>query len=105
MTRRKAQTGSAVLEFALGSSICIALFTGTFSFGYAFYGYNKLETAVRNGARYGALLVYSSNAPTVDSAPSSAFATAVQNVTVYGNPSPGEGAAAVVPGLTPANVA
>jgi hypothetical protein len=83
----------------------VDLFTGTFAFGYTFYTYNKLETAVRNGCRYGALLVYSSSAPTVDSVPSSAFVTAVQNVTVYGHPDPPEGTPAVVTGLTPAHVA
>ena len=103
MRKRKAQCGSAIVEFALGFGVFVALFAGTFGFGHTFYTYNKLETAVRNGSRYGALLVYSSNAATVDSSPSSAFVTAVQNVTVYGNPNPPLGTP-LVPGLTANNV-
>jgi Flp pilus assembly protein TadG len=105
MTRRKSRRGTAVVEFALGSGIFVALFAGTFGFGHTFYTYNKLETAVRNGARYGALLVYESNATTTDSAPSSDFVTAVQNVTAFGDPNPPSGTAPVVSGLTASNVA
>ena len=102
---RKLRRGSAAVEFALGSGLFAALFSGAFGFGNTFYAYNKLESAVRNGARYGALLVYSGNAATTNSSPSSAFVTAVQNVTVYGKPNPPTGSTAVAPGLIPANVA
>ena len=104
MNRRESRRGSAAVEFALGSSMFVALFAGTFGFGQMFYTYNKLESAVRNGARYGALLVYRSNAATTDSAPTSDFVTAVRNVTVYGNPTPPPGSVAVVPGLRTTNV-
>lgn len=105
MNNLGSRRGSAAVEFALGSGMFVALLAGTFGFGHTFYTYNKLETAVRNGARYGALLVYKSNAATTDSSPSSSFVTAVQNVTVYGDPNPPAGSVAVVPRLTPANVA
>jgi Flp pilus assembly protein TadG len=104
MTNRTRRRGSAAVEFAIGSGMFVALFAGTFGFGHTFYTYNKLESAVRNGARYGALLVYESDAATTDSAPSSDFVTAVQNVTVYGNPNPPAGSVPVVAGLTTANV-
>ena len=44
-----------MVEFALGSSLLVAAFTGTFQFGYTFYVYNNIETAVNNGAKYAAL--------------------------------------------------
>jgi Flp pilus assembly protein TadG len=105
MNNRHTRRGSAAVEFALGSGLFVALFTGTFGFGQTFFTYNKLETAVRNGARFGALYLYEADTPTVNSAPSSTFVTAVQNVTVYGHPNPPEGTLPVVRGLTPANVA
>jgi Flp pilus assembly protein TadG len=105
MRPRLLRKGTAALEFAIGSGVFVALFTGTFGFGYTFYTYNKLETATRNGSRYGGLLVYDQNVQTVNSVPSSSFVTAVKNVTVYGTDNPGEGAVPVVGGLTTANVA
>src|SRR5258708_37326780 len=49
--RRKNRRGSAVLEFALGSGILMAAFSGTYPFGYTFLQYNNLENAVTRGAR------------------------------------------------------
>jgi hypothetical protein len=57
-------------------------------------------TAVREGARYASLKPYDSRTTT----PTSAFQTAVQNMVVYGNSSPADGAAPIVPGLTAGNV-
>lgn len=99
------ERGHAVLEFALGASLFAALMTGTFQIGYKIYAYENLLTAVRAGARYGAIYPYDVGAPTVDSNPSSNFTTRVRNVTVYGNPAGAvDGAAAVVPGLQPQHV-
>ena len=87
-----------MLEFALASSFLFAAFGGTFQFGYTYYMYNRLETAVRSGARYASLRAYDS--PT--STPSSAFSTSVKNVVVYGN-SGGTGSP-LATGLTAAKV-
>ena len=87
-----------MLEFAIGSSILLAAFTGTFGFGYTFYRYNTLATAVADGARYASLRPYDSPNPT----PSSAFNTAVQNIVVYGDPA--GGSSPIVPGLQTTNV-
>lgn len=95
-TRKRA--GNAMLEFALGSSVLISLFAGTFQFGYAFYVYNNLTNAVSRGARYASLVPYDSASTT----PSNSFKTAVQNMVVYG--SPAAGTTPVVPGLTTSNV-
>jgi Flp pilus assembly protein TadG len=96
---RKRQKGSAILEFAIGSGILVAAFTGTFQFGYSLYIYNNLQTAVNNGAKYAALRPYE---PT-DTTPEACFKTAVQNMVVYGDPT-GTATTPVAPSLVPGNV-
>jgi Flp pilus assembly protein TadG len=86
--------GNAFIEFALGSGVLIAVFTGTFQFGYTFLKYNDLQNAVIRGARYAALATYDSST----SSPSAAFTTAVKNMVLYGKPTGGISPA--VDGLT-----
>ena len=74
------------------------MLTGTFQFGYAFFIYNELQNAVRQGARYAAFKTYDSSSST----PSTAFSDSVKNVVVYGNPT--GGTTPIVPSLTTANV-
>ena len=90
--------GNAMIEFALSFAILVPVFLGTYEFGYAFYIYNEMQSAVRGGARYASLRTYDS----ATSTPSEAFVTAIQNVVVYGDPSGGE--VPIVPGLAPENV-
>jgi Flp pilus assembly protein TadG len=97
--RRRSQSGNIFVEFAIGSGILVAVFTGTFLFGYNFYRYNTLATAVADGARYASLIPYDSSTTT----PSAAFLTKVQNMVVYGDPS-GTNTTPVAPGLTTSNV-
>jgi len=87
-----------MLEFAVAAGILVPLFTGTFQFGYTFFVYNTLSSAVRGGARYASLRAYDSSTST----PSAAFSTAVRNMVVYGN-AEGSGQP-VTPGLTAENV-
>ncbi len=87
-----------MLEFAIGSGVLMAVFTGTFQFGYTFLQYNNLENAVARGARYASLVPYDSATTT----PSAAFQTAVQNMVLYGAPT--TNLSPVLPGLTAANV-
>src|SRR5437868_13651904 len=96
--RLRCRKGNAMLEFALAAGILLPAFAGTFQFGYTFHIYNSLQTAVRDGARYASMQSYDS----ATSTPSTAFATAVKNVAVYGN-SAGTGDP-IAPGLTTANV-
>jgi Flp pilus assembly protein TadG len=97
----KGERGSSILEFAIGASAFVLLFSGIFQYGYTFYVYSKLENAVHAGARYGAMTVYVHDAPTVSSAPANSFVNEVRNVTVYGNPAGAvNGAVAAVAGLT-----
>jgi Flp pilus assembly protein TadG len=95
---RGSRKGSAMIEFAIGSSILIAVFTGTFQFGYMFYQYNTLVNAIEQAARYGSLLQYSSTSTT----PTSAYTTAVQNMAVYGTPT--TGTTPLLTGLSTGNV-
>ena len=97
--RGPAERGNGLVEFALSFALLFSVFAGVFQFGYVYYLYNKLESAVRAGARYASLRVYDS----ATSTPSAAFQTAVRNMVVYGNPA-GAGQP-VAPGLTPEKVA
>jgi len=101
ITRRRGQRGNALIEFALATAVLIPFLTGTFQFGYSFYAYNRLQTAVSNGARYAAMRTYRSSggATSIDK-----VKAAVKNMVVYGTPSPGESPAPVVPGLTTGSV-
>jgi Flp pilus assembly protein TadG len=103
-TRKEKRRGNAVIEFAIGSSAFILLFSGTFQFGYTLYQYNNLETAVRAGARYASMIPYPLAGATADSAPASSYTTAVQNMTAYGNASAAPGAQPIVPSLDPSSI-
>ena len=98
LTRRKKQGGSAIVEFAIGVFVMTFIFTGTWEFGYCFYVYNNLISAVHNGAKYAALKTYDSDSAT----PSTAFSNAVKNWVVYGQST--TGTRAVAPGLTTSQV-
>jgi Flp pilus assembly protein TadG len=95
---RRRQRGSSIVEFAIGASVLTLIFIGTWEFGYAFYIYNNLLSAVDNGAKYAAVKTYDSNSIT----PSTAFKTAVQNMVVYGQST--TGTKTVVPGLATTQV-
>ena len=90
--------GTAVIEFTIGAGLLVAVFSGTFQFGYTFLQYNNLANAVARGARYASLVPYHS----ATTAPSATFQTAVQNMVLYGNPT--AGTSPVLYGLTTANV-
>ena len=99
-TRRR-EGGNALIEFALSFFLIFAVFSGIFQFAYSFYVYNTLVTAVREGARYASLKPYDSTTTT----PSDAFLSAVQNMVVYSDPNPAQGATPIVNGLTTGKVA
>ena len=94
----RSRAGTAIIEFALGSGVLFAMFAGTFEFGYTFLQYNRLQSAVAQGARFASLIPYDS--PTI--APSTAFLAGVHNMTLYGSPT--AGTSPVVRGITPGNV-
>ena len=88
-----------MVEFALGSTVLILLFTGIFQYGYTFYLYNCLQNAVRAGALYASHETYDSAGTT----PSANFLSSVRNMVIYGDPNATSGASAA-PGLASANV-
>jgi Flp pilus assembly protein TadG len=90
--------GNAIVELALSAPLFLLIFSTCFQYGYYFYIYNRLEDAVRAGARYASLRAYNS----ATSTPTDDFTAAVQDMVVYG--SPASGSQAVVPGLAPGNV-
>jgi hypothetical protein len=71
------------------------LFSGVYGFGYSFYVYNRLLTAVVDAAALGAKLDYDTSDP-------AAYSTALQNMVLYGDTV--AGTAVVVPGLTATQV-
>jgi Flp pilus assembly protein TadG len=97
---RSRESGSVFVEFACSFLMLTTMFTGLYQFGYTFYAYNELVSAVRAGARYASLKPYDSTTST----PTDAFKTAVKNVVVYGDPNPPDGATPIVRGLATTNV-
>lgn len=93
--------GNALIEFALASSTLILSFSGAFQFGFSFYRYNMLHSAVSAGARYGSLKTYrcSRGATDID-----AIKSRIRNVVVYGTPVPDGNTSAIIPGLSTASV-
>jgi len=107
------ERGNVTIEFALSCALLFPILAGSFQFGYSFFQYNKLQTAVRGGARYASQLAYDS----ATDAPSAAFLEAVRNSVLYGDPHPaappperqpgvdlGATLTPVVAGLQPENV-
>jgi Flp pilus assembly protein TadG len=108
--RKGRQKGHAMIELALCAGVMIACLSGTFQFGYTFYVYDELVSAVGNGARYAASRTYRAASP-ADIEKGNA---AIRNLVVYGNPvygnvvygnsRPAPNAAPVAPNLKPENV-
>ena len=94
------QRGHALIELALSASVMIACLAGTSQFGYTFYVYDELVSAVGNGARYAASRTYRAATP----ADLERGTQAIRNMVVYGNSKPEPGAAPVAPNLKPENV-
>lgn len=92
MTRRRSQTGTALIEFAGSLILLSVMFAGIFEIGYSFYTYGELVTAVRAGARYAALQPRGAADPIV--------AKAVRNLVVYGDPAPADRTKPLLSGLT-----
>ena len=98
--RSSRQKGHAMLELAACASVLVACLAGTFQFGYTFYVYNQMVTAVGNGARYAAQRTYR-DATAQDIERGNA---AIRNMVVYGDPRPSADAAPVLPNLQPGQV-
>ncbi|MEP6962455.1 MAG: TadE/TadG family type IV pilus assembly protein, partial [Acidobacteriota bacterium] len=93
--RRKTSTGTALIEFALSFFVMWAMITGVYGFGYAFYIYNRMLTAVADAASMGAKMDY-------DTSDNTSYLTSLKNMVVYGDTIAGTNP--IVPGLTTSNV-
>src|SRR5262245_49740779 len=98
---RRSRAGSSMVEFAIGSSLLMAAFTGTFQFGYTFYRYNTLENAVNAGARYASLIPFTADT-SLNCNASNSYSNAVKNTVVYGAPT--GGTSPVLPNLSTSQV-
>jgi len=99
MRRRRIQ-GHAMLELALSAGVMVTCMAGTFQFGYTFYVYNQLVTAVGNGARYAAQRTYR-GATEQDVERGN---QAIRNMVVYGDAQPTAEMSPVTAGLKPEQV-
>jgi Flp pilus assembly protein TadG len=105
MMRRKHQNnnqrGSVFVEFALSALVLVSLFTGTFQFGYTFFVYNSLVTAVSAATRYASLhALTNDNNQTVPAS----FSNDVKNMAVYGTTTPSSSQTPIAPGLATSNI-
>jgi len=100
MMRRANQRGHALIELAASAAVMVGCLAGTFQFGYTFYVYNQLVTAVGNGGRYAAMRTYRASAPSdIEKA-----RAAIRNMVAYGDTRPAPGALPQVANLKPEQV-
>ena len=94
---KNSQRGGAMIEFAISWVVIWLVFTGVYQFGYSFYVYNALQTAVSDAAQLGAKMNYDTDSPSL-------FTTSLTNMVVYGDTTVPQNGKAIVLGLTAANV-
>lgn len=94
--RRRNQRGHAMLELAISAGVMVTCLGGTFQFGYTFYVYNQLVSAVGDGARYASVKPSTADAE--------ADKAAIRNMVAFGESQPAAGAIPVVRGLRPEQV-
>jgi Flp pilus assembly protein TadG len=93
---KRRDSGHAMIELAFSAMLMMACLGGTFEFGYTFYVYNQLVTAIGNGGRYAATRTVRAE---VDKAEK-----AIRNMVVYGDAQPPADARPAVSGLRPEQV-
>lgn len=89
-----------MIELAISATVMVTFLAGTFQFGYTFYIYNQLVSAVGNGARYAAQRTYR-GATDRDIERGN---QAIRNLVVYGDAQPAADAAPVIANLKPEHV-
>lgn len=87
---RRSEKGASLVEFSIGATVFMLLTFGILECSRLFWTHNALTEATRRGARYASVNLQN--------------AANVRNVVVYGSPSPADGAAPAVYGLTTGNV-
>lgn len=88
---RKNERGGSLIEFTVVATVFFLMLVGIVAAGNLYYTHNALVEATRRGARYAVLNPTGST-------------TAVQNVVMYGTPTPPTGATPLVYNLQSGNV-
>ena len=73
-----------MIELAVSAAVMVGCLAGTVQFGYTFYIYNQLVTAVGNGGRYAAMRTYRA----ASSGDLEKGKSAIRNMVVYGDSRP-----------------
>jgi hypothetical protein len=89
-----------MIELAISAAVMVSCLGGTVQFGYTFYIYNELVSAVGNGGRYAAMRTYRGASP----ADIEKGKTAIRNMVVYGDARPTPGTPPQVANLRPEQV-
>jgi len=98
--RRLNQKGHAMIELAVSAAVMLSCVAGTVQFGYTFYVYNQLVTAVGNGGRYAAMRTYRAAGPRdIEKGKD-----AIRNMVAFGDPRPATGVLPQVANLKPEQV-
>ena len=98
--RKRNQSGHAMIELAVSAGVMVACLAGTVQFGYTFYIYNELVTAVGNGGRYAAMRTFrAAGSPDIEKGKA-----AIRNMVVYGDSRPAPNALPQVANLKPEQV-
>ena len=85
------ERGGTLIEFTVVASVFFLMLVGIVAAGNLYYTHNALVEATRRGARFAVLNLDGSIAD-------------VQNVVVYGTPTPADGATSLIYNLQPDNV-
>ena len=100
MGRRRTQRGHAMIELAVSAAVMMSCVAGTVQFGYTFYIYNQLVTAVGNGGRYAAMRTYrAAGQSDIDKGKA-----AIRNMVAFGDSRPAPDALPQVANLKPEQV-
>ena len=102
-TKKSKETGSTLVEFAIGATVFLTVMFGVIEFGRALWTHNALADAARRAARYAVNQPASSPAGTKTTGTNvGPSISAIRNVAVYGDPA--GGSQPLVTDLTPANL-
>jgi len=89
-----------MIELAVSAAVMVSCVAGTVQFGYTFYIYNELVTAVGNGGRYAAMRTYrASGQSDIDKGK-----VAIRNMVAFGDSRPAPDASPQVANLKPEQV-
>lgn len=102
-TKKSGESGSTLVEFAIGATIFLTVMFAVIEFGRALWTHNALADAARRAARYAVNQPAASPAGTKTTGTNvGPSITAIRNVGVYGDPA--GGSQPLVTDLTPENL-